>query len=796
MRKSRLPLPALNRLMRALIVLTITATVVVAVPIGSPTVDAQPGTSTLEVWGISGGAYPNPKTWKFRQSTSAADNLGSATAADPNLNDSTWQTRELRWRDFPGANVATHFRKDFNLADVGVTLAQIEAIRVSLEYDDAAVMYLNGVEVYRTIRGNLDPDYSPYGLGTNIPYNVNVPWGGFENYYVDIPNVNGTNDCEEPTGCTASPYGGPNPPAIPVSLLRNGVNTWGVTVWNNSGGGSGDSSMNHVFELVINDEPPNPVFINEVMATNSVSWQPPGLTSPDWFELINTSTSPVNLAGWTISDDLAAWVFPSVTIPAGGYLLVAANDGNRTDTTPLQTNFKLAKEGDTLKLTNPQGRVADEYPVLPPQFTDNSYGRPGNTGSFAYLAAATPGGPNSGAGNGYDPILRLFPNRLYNRGETVSHQIDAFDPDGDPLTYTMTSPPPGVTMSPTGLISGVVTTVGSFTSTLRVTDGDNDFASQTVQWVVLPPPTGPSPIVLNEYNAVAPDRELSGGSVLGNGGDWFEFVVVQDELDLRGYILEFYDQKGPSGQLRLAARMTVANDRRLARVPAGTIITVSQTLPDDLSFNGTNDWHINLNLLNDGVGTFFAPPTVGTIFNSTRDGQTVVIKNPAGVIVTPLAGESDAWDAAGGGVSGAEVMSYCVTPAAGATVNPITGYRDQGLSTTFGSPNRCFYPNPADLTQTITFDQSLATLRSTASLGAGSGDPNCDLVVDVVDALLIAQFSVGSRVDAGPCLFAQGVGSNQLDADAGDINRDSTTNVVDALIVARCSVGIVSEWCP
>src|SRR6185436_1076333 len=47
-------------------------------------------------------------------------------------------------------------------------------------------------------------------------------------------------------------------------------------------------------------------------------------------------------------------------------------------------------------------------------------------------------------------------------------------------------------------------------------------------------------ILVNEYNAVSPDKLLSGtdtfwGHVLGNGGDWVELVTVEDHLDLRGW---------------------------------------------------------------------------------------------------------------------------------------------------------------------------------------------------------------------------------------------------------------------
>ena len=168
---------ALTLLSRALLLVTLLAASLVSLPLASAPANAQGGVEYLEVWGISGGIVDNPKQWKFRQSTSAGNDLGSASAASPALDDTLWATKTLRWREFPGPNVANHFRKDFTLDDIGVELFQVVGIQVSLQYDDTAVMYLNGVEVYRSIRGNLDPDYMPYALGDDIPYNIPIAYG-------------------------------------------------------------------------------------------------------------------------------------------------------------------------------------------------------------------------------------------------------------------------------------------------------------------------------------------------------------------------------------------------------------------------------------------------------------------------------------------------------------------------------------------------------------------------------------------------------------------------------------------
>ena len=468
-----------------------------------PDASAQAG-EPLEVWGFNGGIVSNPKDWKFAQSTNAGNDIGSASAADPALDDSGWATETLHFDEGPGPNVASHFRKDFEIGagtEIGVELNQILGIRVELRYDDSAVLYLNGTEVYRSIRGNNDPTYANYPIHTDIPYNPYIAYGGFENFFVYIPNSGDHNDCEYSGPiCGASPYAnnppgnpGTDPPEIPIVLLQDGVNTWGVTVWNQSGGGSGDVQLNHVFELLIDPDavPASTIQINEVMASNNATYavdlEPPigVLEYPDWFELYNTSTDPVDISGYTVSDSAFSWIFPPGTTMAGNeYLVVVANDGDDDTTTPMQTNFKLSTAGDSLKLTNEMGFVADDYGAMPPHFTDNAYGRVQDGATITYLDAATPGATNSVAGNGYTPILRLFPDRLYNQGETIDHQVNAFDPDGDDLTYSLTPLPPGVSIdSVSGAITGSAAGTGTFFSTLQVIDEDLDSASQLVRWI-------------------------------------------------------------------------------------------------------------------------------------------------------------------------------------------------------------------------------------------------------------------------------------------------------------------------
>ncbi|MEM7093475.1 MAG: lamin tail domain-containing protein [Actinomycetota bacterium] len=792
---------------RAAIVLVLVASLLSLTPTVDEAGAQGGGLQTLEVWGISGGSVANPKQWRYRQSV-MGDDLGSHTAADPDLDDSTWGTKTLRWREIVGANNANHFRKDFDLLDLGIAPFQVVGIQVRLQYDDAAVMYLNGEEVYRTIRGNLLPNFATHPVNTDMAHNVPVTGGGFENFYVNIPDPDLTNACEEPdTTCANSPYGSPQPPAVPTNLLVEGTNTWSITTWNQSGGGSGDSSLNHVFELIIDENalPPPTVQISEVMASNDTAWLvntdgDPELESPDWIELWNfDADDPADISGWTLSDSEETWTIPAGTVIApNDRLMIAATGEEAPPPGVLQASFKLSSQGDEVKLTTSDGVVADFYEWTD-QFTDNSVGRANDTGEPTYLASPTPDQANNvGPLTQAPPVLRTFRDRMFNPGEQVDLQLDAFDPDGDPLTFAINPLPNGMSIDPnTGAITGTADFTNPVVSQIVVTDGDNDTDDQPLVWNSVGAPLGPSPLVLNEYNAVPNDGELNGGSELGNGGDWFEFLVVEDNLDLRGYTIEFRQRDPDTDQLRPQVFLTFADRDELRAVPAGTIITIAQDQGvDDLSFDADQDWSILLDVDDTGVGAFFeAPVPVDGNFNSTRRDQTVLIRNAAGDLVTPLAGETDGWDAVNGGVGESEVMNLCRDIETGDTVDPVADYRDDGQSSTIGEPNVCIYPDPLNPGSFITDPQDLTVLRASASLGAGSGDVNCDGDADVVDALLIARLEVGILTDTGPCLLDAGGPGAEIAELAGDVTGDGQTDIVDALVLTRCAVGLPTPFC-
>lgn len=163
----------------------------------------------------------------------------------------------------------------------------------------------------------------------------------------------------------------------------------------------------------------SPVRINEVLTGYSTEI---GLTDEDdelndWIELFNGGTTPVNLRGWSLSDDPdepGKWVFPDVTIGAGQDLIVFASAKDRRPTTPgqrLHTNFKLNSAGEYLGLFNaefPRRPVSEFTPELPEQRPNISFGYD-RSDVLRYFAVPTPG-----VANGTSSITAVVPEVRYS----------------------------------------------------------------------------------------------------------------------------------------------------------------------------------------------------------------------------------------------------------------------------------------------------------------------------------------------------------------------------------------------
>ena len=190
------------------------------------------------------------------------------------------------------------------------------------------------------------------------------------------------------------------------------------------------------------------------------------------------------------------------------------------------------------------------------------------------------------------------------------------------------------------------------------------------------------PVILNEYNAVSPTNFIKDGAsdtffgrIVGNGGDWFELVVTQNHVDMRNWQLVAIDNPGPTQTVQT---LTLTDNAIWADLRAGTIITICESVPDDVSYNPLGgDWWINVRAGTSGDGTYVSATDVEvdqrnwqlTIMNA--QGQ--VMFGPVGEGVQPVSG-----------IGSDEVFKLEEDPTE--FISPFAGYND-GTSSTFGSPN-------------------------------------------------------------------------------------------------------------
>lgn len=101
--------------------------------------------------------------------------------------------------------------------------------------------------------------------------------------------------------------------------------------------------------------------INEVMASNGDSLEDEDGESPDWIELFNSGSTDVDLQGLCLSDGkkhLDKFVFPSVVIPAGGYLIVFASGIEKVTKQEIHVPFKLSADGERVVISY-EGEILD-----------------------------------------------------------------------------------------------------------------------------------------------------------------------------------------------------------------------------------------------------------------------------------------------------------------------------------------------------------------------------------------------------------------------------------------------------
>ncbi|MBN1421734.1 MAG: CotH kinase family protein, partial [Planctomycetes bacterium] len=118
------------------------------------------------------------------------------------------------------------------------------------------------------------------------------------------------------------------------------------------------------------------VVINEFLAAGGGPLLDEDGEASDWIELRNASSAAIDLADWSLTDDIREprkWIFPQTILDPGDFLVVFASERDRAKAgSPLHTNFKLEQKGEYLALIRPDGSTIEDD--FAPRFPEQRYG--------------------------------------------------------------------------------------------------------------------------------------------------------------------------------------------------------------------------------------------------------------------------------------------------------------------------------------------------------------------------------------------------------------------------------------
>lgn len=186
------------------------------------------------------------------------------------------------------------------------------------------------------------------------------------------------------------------------------------------------------------------LYINELMASNSRTIADGSGSYEDWFEIYNPNATPVDIAGYYVSDNatLTKYKLPTgssqTIIPANGFLLLWASDMPTRGA--LHVGFKLSADGEMISPVRPDGITVVDQVIFGAQRTDISWGRqPNGTANWFYFQRTnsvnnTSPGASNNSKTGYSEIVSA---------PTFS-QVGGFYTAG--FSLTITSPDPTATI--------------------------------------------------------------------------------------------------------------------------------------------------------------------------------------------------------------------------------------------------------------------------------------------------------------------------------------------------------------
>lgn len=188
------------------------------------------------------------------------------------------------------------------------------------------------------------------------------------------------------------------------------------------------------------------LIISEFLASNSDGLTDADGQTSDWIEIYNGTATAKSTAGYFLTNinpvpgpaQPSQWALPSVSIPAGGYLVIFASAKNATLAGPqYHTNFKLAAEGGYVALTKSTGpgtySTVSSF-TYTAQKSDASFGVYDSELYQGFMPQPSPGGLNSAGFLGFVGDTSFSVDRgIYSTPQTVV--ITADNPSAE-IRYT------------------------------------------------------------------------------------------------------------------------------------------------------------------------------------------------------------------------------------------------------------------------------------------------------------------------------------------------------------------------
>ncbi|HEV2146305.1 MAG TPA: lamin tail domain-containing protein [Longimicrobiaceae bacterium] len=442
--------------------------------------------------------------------------------------------------------------------------------------------------------------------------------------------------------------------------------------------------------------------INEVMADPAAVADDAG----EWFEVHNWGTAAMDLQGWTVvsNNDAAHVVATSVSVPAGGYVVLGRNgnskqNGGVTVGYVYGTGLTLANSSDWLVLRDPSGATVDSVAwssvpagasrgVRDPSVDNTAMGGTNWTTQTTAYGKGDKGTPRARNDGQVAPVAAVTvspSSATVGAGATQQFTATATDDAGSTVatTFTWTSADPAVaTVDGSGLATGVA----AGTATIRATAPNGVYGEATLTVGAGTGGGGGGAIVVNEVmpnpNAVADDA-----------GEWVEvYNWGSASVDLRGWILASNND----------AAHTIATS---VVVPAGGYAVLAR--------NGNGG-------VNGGVSAAYVYGTGLTLANSA---DWVALRDASGATV-----DSVAWSSVPTGASrGVADASQDNTAMGGSNWTTQTSVYGSGDKGTPGARNDGYVsPLPAGPPATVTVSPSSVTVEvgSAQQLSATAVDAN------------------------------------------------------------------------